>query len=121
MRITPSAPSPRRWQWRSRSLGFARRNASRPPHRGRRILAVEEDALPDLEIHEQPETLAVIRRPGQMLGGQARERGRLEEPAVPRVGPEDELLDDVPEVGPEPAAHRHREAHLRAREDGRWH
>src|SRR2546422_5298804 len=104
----------------------ARRRASRAvgttldigrPRNCREVLAVDEDALPDLEVHQEPEASAVLRGPRSMLLGEAPEERRLEEPSVQRPRPQHKLPHDRPEWAPQPPAYRNREAHLPPRED----
>src|SRR5437667_2243557 len=58
------------------------------------VLAVEEDSLPDFQVGEEPETIAMLRRPAAVLFGKALKHGRLEQSSAERAGAEHELLDD---------------------------
>src|SRR6516225_615715 len=51
-----------------------------PRHRSG-ILAVDEDPLPDLEVREQPQPVAVLRRARAMLVREPAHRARPKEPA----------------------------------------
>ena len=61
------------------------------------VLAVDEDAVPDLEVGEQPQPLAVVggAARGARRRGAARRRDRRSR--APRARPEHELLDERPE------------------------
>ena len=63
-------------------------------------LAIVKDALPDLEVDEQPEPIAVLGDPAAMLVGQPLNGGGLEAPTRLRSRAKNELLHD----GPEPPA-----------------
>src|SRR5206468_2194865 len=86
-----------------------------------RILAVEEDPLPDFEVGEEPETIAVPLGAHAMLLRQPTQGRRPEEAAGERARPEDEFLDDRPELGSEPASDGDGESHLPPGEDRSGH
>src|SRR2546422_6973859 len=86
-----------------------------------RILAVEEDPLPDFEVGEEPETIAVPLGARAMLLRQPAKGRRPEEAAGERARPEDEFLDDRPELGSEPASDGDGESHLPPGEDRAGH
>src|SRR5262245_62076340 len=69
---------------------------------GRRLLVVEEEPLPDLEIGQEPEPLAVVGVSRQVLLAERPKDGRLEEPAGKGAGTQDELVDDRPAVAQPP-------------------
>src|SRR6185436_5876431 len=81
---------------------------------GLRLLAVEEDPLPDLEIHEEPEAAPVVGGAGVVLQRQRPEDGRVEQIAPQRPGGEHELLDHGPPAFPDPFAEGNGEPHLAA-------
>src|SRR2546422_11343162 len=90
----------------------------RPPVRkrdGGRILAVHEDSLPDLEIDEKPEPVAVIGRAGVMLRDEPLHEGRIEEAAPEGPRPQQILPGHRLERPPPPTAHRHGESQLAPR------
>src|SRR2546426_2217777 len=75
----------------------------RPPvgkRDGGRILAVHEDSLPDLEIEEKPEPVAVLGRAGVMLRDEPLHDGRIEEASPERPRPQQILLDHRLELSP---------------------
>src|SRR2546425_1069564 len=82
------------------------------------VVAVEEDSLPDFEVHEEPEAITVRARGRAVLLGEPAERGGREELPLERARPEYELVDDGPEAPLEPPPHGHRESHLPPAEDG---
>lgn len=56
-----------------------------------------------------------------MLVDERPHRRRVEEAAIARSGPEDELVEHGPEFPAKPAADRNRESHLPARQNFRRH
>src|SRR5438105_996457 len=79
--------------------------------------AVAEDPMPDFEVDEQPEAIAVRFGSGPMLLDELPQAGAIVEAS--RLGPrrEDELVDHPSEAVAQPAADGHGKPHLRPRED----
>src|SRR5712691_8656528 len=73
------------------------RALSRGPGDGRDVLTVEEDPLPDLQVHEEPEAIAVLGSSRAVLFGKTPHRGGNEQVSFERPRSEHELLDDGPE------------------------
>jgi hypothetical protein len=84
-----------------------------------RLFAVEKDPLPDFEIDEKPQPIAMLTQAVAMLVHQLRQGAPLEETARAGASAEHELVDDRSEGSAQPATERHREPHLRPRENGR--
>src|SRR5438105_4201746 len=99
----------------SRTRGVA--DMSGRPHDRRLVLAVDEDPLPDLEVQQQPETVAMRRPAAAVVLGEATDGGRIEQAARPRPGAEHEVLHEGPVRAAEPAAHGDGETHLAAAQD----
>ena len=51
---------------------------------GGRILAIEKNSLPQLEIYEEPEPVGVLRDSGPVLVGYPPDRGGIEQAPVQR-------------------------------------
>src|SRR5437879_2832227 len=75
-------------------------------------LAVEEDPLPDFEVHQQPEPVAMLPDARAVLLREPPQDARLKESPPQRPRAEHELLHNGPERPAQPPPHRHRKAHL---------
>jgi len=81
-----------------------------------RVLAIARDALPDLEVDEQPEAFPVIAT-GAVFVDHRLEALGSKPPARPRAIAEHEFIDHRLELFAEPAADRYRESHFAASDD----
>src|SRR5262245_18647172 len=88
---------------------------------GERLLAIEELPLPDLEIEQEPQALAVIGAARAVLVGQGPYDGGLEESSGQRARREHELVERRLSTLAQPAAQRDGEAHLAPPQDRRRH
>src|SRR5947209_14321336 len=94
------------------------RRVDRPGRQDRlELIPLEDDALPDLEIQEKPQPIAMLPGPRPVLLRQAAQGSGLEEAPAEGPRPQDEILDERPEGAPEPAADGGREPHLRPPQD----
>ena len=79
--------------------------------------AVAENSMPDFEVDEEPEPIAVSPGTRSVLLRQLPERRRPEQTPCASPRSEHELLDNGPERPPEPPSHRDGEPHLSPGED----
>ena len=86
-----------------------------------RIFTIQEDPLPEFEVDEKPEAVAVVLETPLVFRGKPFDASGIEESAVEGPGAENELFEDRPERSAEPAPERHGETHLAACEDWAWH
>jgi hypothetical protein len=82
-----------------------------------RTFAFAEDSVPDFEVDEEPETIAVWGPAGAMLVDETPDGSGVEQLARLRARTEHELVHDRPELVAEPAADRNRKSHLLPREN----
>ena len=73
--------------------------------------------MPELQIGEQPQPIAMLVDTCPVILCEPPERGRLEEPSIEGARGEDQFLDERPGRAPQPAADGDREAHLATPED----
>src|SRR5438445_3510706 len=113
-------PAPARWEVprgpRGDSAGAPRDADGTGSHDGVEVLALEDHALPELQIHQEPQPVAMIATTRAVFPGQAPEGRRLEKPPAQSSRAQDQLLYDRPERPPEPPPDGCREAHLPAPE-----
>jgi len=87
------------------------------PHRLKylaRQLAFAEDAMPDLEVDQQPEPIAMVGGAIVMRLSETPDGCGLEQAAVRDPRPQHELFDHRPEPVTQPASDGHRKSHLPA-------
>src|SRR5690349_13459632 len=76
-----------------------------------RIFPIEEDPLPDLEVHQCPEALAVVLA-GLVTGDEPSEHACIEQSARPGSLAEYILIEKPPMGAAQPLAERHGKSHL---------
>src|SRR5438132_5827306 len=86
-----------------------------------RIFTIQEDPLPEFEVDEKPEAVAMLSDACSMVFGQSSEASGFKESPLKRPRSQDKLLHNRPERSPEPPAHRNRKPHFPSPQDFSWH